>query len=319
MEEPDERAARDDLAAREDRARRRAEEVTRRESDALVREEALTAREEALAQEELAMRANMAALSARETKLRVREEAAAAEQEAPEVEASMSIEPEPAGPIATSHATDDSMELEPDELHRAALAASRRGRRRGGGDRARARARRARRRGNAPARRGALAASHGGVARGRLRAAPPRGPPSSAHGPSGAPAPSETATLVSGDDVSTRLQVDADGTQPLALLALLRGDSETIARVVLDLRSPEDPRAVLESLREGLPGARGGGERHRALDREPRAGRSVRTVAQRALEVLGARVAVDGEVTAESARLLRDGVASEVTRQRGAA
>ncbi|MBK8696809.1 MAG: hypothetical protein IPN17_32230 [Deltaproteobacteria bacterium] len=312
MEEPDERAARDDLAAREDRVRRRAEEVTRRESDALVREEALTAREEALGQEELAMRANMAALSARETKLRVREEAAAAEQEAPEVEAPMSIEPEPAAPIATSHATDDSMELEPDELTgRLSLP--------------RAEAAAAEEAEIEPEPEPDELAVEEMSPLDEVLSLPPmeefaRPSPRSTT-PWAAvvdgtvrlwcPGTSETATLVSGDDVSTRLQVDADGTQPLALLALLRGDSETIARVVLDLRSPED-RAVLESLarvfrvRVEVVSVTGRSIASHVL------GAPCEPVAQRALEVLGARVAVDGEVTAESARLLRDGVASEV-------
>jgi len=310
MEEPDERAARDDLAAREDRVRRRAEEVTRRESDALVREEALTAREEALAQEELAMRANMAALSARETKLRVREEAAAAEQEAPEVEAPMSIEPEPAAPIATSHATDESMELEPDELTgrlslpRAEAAAAEEAEIEPEPDE--------------------LAVEEMSPLDEVLSLPPmeelsrpsPRSTTPWAAVVDGTvrlwcPGTAETATVVSGDDVSARLQVEADGTQPLALLALLRGDAETIARVVLDLRSPED-RAVLESLarvfrvRVEVVSVTGRSIASHVL------GAPCEPVAQRALEVLGARVAVDGEVTAESARLLRDGVASEV-------
>nr|MBK7069279.1 hypothetical protein [Deltaproteobacteria bacterium] len=313
MEEPDERAARDDLAAREDRVRRRAEEVTRRESDALVREEALTAREEALGQEELAMRANMAALSARETKLRVREEAAAAaEQEAPEVEAPMSIEPEASAPVATSHATDDSMELEPDELTgRLSLP--------------RAEAAAAEEAEIEPEPEPDELAVEEMSPLDEVLSLPPmeefaRPSPRSTT-PWAAvvdgtvrlwcPGTSETATLVSGDDVSTRLQVEADGTQPLALLALLRGDSETIARVVLDLRSPED-RAVLESLarvfrvRVEVVSVTGRSIASHVL------GAPCEPVAQRALEVLGARVAVDGEVTAESARLLRDGVASEV-------
>ncbi|TAK19562.1 MAG: hypothetical protein EPO40_33665 [Myxococcaceae bacterium] len=309
MEEPDERAARDDLAAREDRVRRRAEEVTRRESDALVREEALTAREEALAQEELAMRANMAALSARETKLRVREEAAAAEQEAPEIEAPMSIEPEPAAPIATSHATDESMELEPDELTgRLSLP-----------------------RAEAAAEEAEIEPEPDELAVEEMSpldevlSLPPMEEPSRPSPRSTTPwaavvdgtvrlwcpGTAETATVVSGDDVSARLQVEADGTQPLALLALLRGDAETIARVVLDLRSPED-RAVLESLarvfrvRVEVVSVTGRSIASHVL------GAPCEPVAQRALEVLGARVAVDGEVTAESARLLHDGVASEV-------
>lgn len=311
MEEPDERAARDDLAAREDRVRRRAEEVTRRESDALVREEALSAREEALGQEELAMRANMAALSAREAKLRLREEAAAAEQEAPEVEGPMSIEPEPAAPVATSEAADESMELEPDELTgRLSL------------PRAEA---------AAPAEEAEIEPEPDELAVEEMSSLdevlslPPMEEPARPSPRSTTPwaavvdgtvrlwcpGTAETAAVVSGDDVSVRLQVEADGTQPLALLALLRGDSETLARVVLDLRSPED-RAVLESLarvfrvRVEVVSVTGRSIASHVL------GAPCEPVAQRALEVLGGRVAVDGEVTAESARLLRDGVASEV-------
>jgi hypothetical protein len=309
MEEPDERAARDDLAAREERVRRRAEEVTRRESDALVREDALTAREESVAQEELAMRANMAALSAREARLREREEAASAEREAPEVEASMVIEPEIAAPAAASHASDDSMELEPDELTgRLSLPRSE------------------------PAADEAeiepepdeLAAEEVSPVEEVLSAPPPEEPmrPSPRSTTPWAavvdgtvrlwcPGTSETAIVVSGDDVSVRVQVAADGTQPLALLALLRGDSETIARVVLDLRSPED-RAVLESL------ARVFRVRVEVVSMTGRSiashvlGAPCEPVAQRALEVLGTRVAVDEAVTEESARLMREGVASEV-------
>lgn len=313
MEEPDERATRDDHAAREDRVRRRAEEVTRRESDALVREEALTSREEALGQEELAMRANMAALTARENRLRAREEAAAAaaEQEASEVEAPMSIEPEPAAPVAPSDATDESMELEPDELTgRLSL----------------------------PRVEAAAAAEEAEIEPepdeladeemsplDEVLSLPPmeesERPSPRSTTPWAAvvdgtvrlwcPGTAETATLVSGDDVSVRLQVEADGTQPLALLALLRGDSESIARVMLDLRSPED-RAVLESLarvfrvRVEVVSVTGRSIASHVL------GAPCEPVAQRALEVLGERAAVDGEVTAESARLLRDGVASEV-------
>ncbi len=309
MEEPDERAARDDLAAREERVRRRAEEVTRRESDALVREDALTAREESVAQEELAMRANMAALSAREAKLRVREEAAAAEREAPEAEPSMVIEPEVAVPTAASHASDDSMELEPDELTgRLSLPRSE------------------------PAADEAeiepepdeLAAEEVSPVEEMLSAPPPEElmrPSPRSTTPWAAvvdgtvrlwcPGTSETAIVVSGDDVSVRVQVAADGTQPLALLALLRGDSETIARVVLDLRSPED-RAVLESLarvfrvRVEVVSVTGRSIASHVL------GAPCEPVAQRALEVLGERAAVDEAITAESSKLLREGVASEV-------
>lgn len=311
MEEPDERAARDDLAAREDRVRRRAEEVTRRESDALVREEALTAREEALVQEELAMRANMAALSARETRLQVREEAAAAEQEAPEVEAPMSIEPEPAAPVAASHATDESMELEPDELTgRLSLP--------------RAEAAAVAEETEIEPEPDELAVEEVSpldevlslppmeeVSRPSPRSTTPWAAVVDGTVRLWCPGTAETATVVSGDDVSARVQVEADGTQPLALLALLRGDAETIARVVLDLRSPED-RAVLESLarvfrvRVEVVSVSGRSIASHVL------GAPCEPVAQRALEVLGARVAVDAEATAESARLLRDGVASEV-------
>lgn len=313
LEEPDERAARDDLAAREERVRRRAEDVTRRESDALAREDALTTREDSVAQDELAMRANMAALSAREAKLRVREETAA-EPVAPEpavgeAEPSMSLAPE--GPeTSASHAGDDSMELEPDELTgRLSLA-----RAEPGPDAA-----------EIEPEPDELAAEEVSpvdeAAESPSIEAPLRLSPRSTT-PWAAvvdgtvrlwcPGTTETAAVVSGDDVVVRLQVAADGTQPLALLALLRGDAgETIARVVLDLRSPED-RAVLESL----------GRIFRVrVEVVTIAGRSIAShvlgapcepVAQRALEVLGARVADDELLTAESARLLREGVASEV-------
>ena len=309
MEEPDERAARDDLAAREERVRRRAEEVTRRESDALVREEALAAREESVAQEELAMRANMAALAARETRLRVREEAAAAESEAPEVEASMVIDPELAAPAAASHAGDESMELEPDELT---------------GRLSLPRAEPAADEAEIEPEPDELAAEEVSPVEEVLSAPPPEElmrPSPRSTTPWAAvvdgtvrlwcPGTSETAIVVSGDDVSVRVQVAADGTQPLALLALLRGDSETIARVVLDLRSPED-RGVLESLarvfrvRVEVVSVSGRSIASHVL------GAPCEPVAQRALEVLGARVAVDEAVTSESARLLREGVASEV-------
>ncbi|MDO9015878.1 MAG: hypothetical protein Q8S73_14150 [Deltaproteobacteria bacterium] len=312
LEEPDERAAREDLAAREERVRRRAEDVTRRESDALAREDALTTREDSVAQDELAMRANMAALSAREAKLRVREESAA-EPVAPEpppieAEPSMSLAPEAMEP-STSHAGDDSMELEPDELTgRLSLA-----RAEPGPDAAEIEPE--------PDEIAAEEVSPVDESEGPSIEAPLRLSPRSTT-PWAAvvdgtvrlwcPGTTETAAVVSGDDVMVRLQVEADGTQPLALLALLRGSAgETIARVVLDLRSPED-RAVIESL----------GRIFRVrVEVVTIAGRSIAShvlgapcepVAQRALEVLGERVASDEELTAESARLLREGVASEV-------
>lgn len=301
VEEPDERAARDDLAAREERLRRRAEEVTRREGDAL-------SREEAVAQEELAMRANMAALGAREAKLRVREEAAA-ERGLAGAEGSMVLDPE-LGAADASHAGDDPMELEPDELT-GRLSLSRLGL----ADEAEIEPE--------PDELGDEELSPDEeVVAGAPAEEPPMRPSPRSTTPWAAvvdgtvrlwcPGTGETAAAVSGDDVSVRLQVAADGTQPLALLALVRGGAaSTLARVVLDLRSPED-RGVLESLGRVF--------RVRVEVVSP-AGRSIAShvlgapyepVAQRALEVLGARVAVDAAMTAESARLLREGVASEV-------
>jgi hypothetical protein len=314
LEEPDERAARDDLAAREERVRRRAEDVTRRESDALAREDALTTREDSVAQDELAMRANMAALSAREAKLQVREESAAEpvapEPAAIEAEPSRSVAPEALEPAPASHASDDSMELEPDELTgRLSLA-----RAEPGPDAA-----------EIEPEPDELAAeevvpldeaTEGPSMEAPLRLSPRSTTPWAAVVDGTVrlwcPGTTETAAVVSGDDVMVRLQVAADSTQPLALLALLRGDADgAIARVVLDLRSPED-RAVLESL----------GRTFRVrVEVVTIAGRSIAShvlgapcepVAQRALEVLGARVANDELLTAESARLLREGVASEV-------
>ncbi len=304
LEEPDERAARDDLAAREERVRRRAEEITRRESDVLVREEALTAREETLAQDDLAMRANMAALTARETKLRLREEAAS-EPEAAEIVAPIAIEREVAPRSADSHSAEESLELEPDELTgRLSLP-------------------------------GIEVADEAEIEPepddlGVEEVSPieevvvpeePARPASRSTIPWAAvvdgavrlwcPGTSEVAAIVSSNDVSVRLQVSAEGTQPLALLALLRKETTTLARAVLDLRSPED-RAVLESLGRVFrlrvevvsPTGRSIGSHVIGAPSEP--------VAQRALEVLATRVADDEKAAAEAALMLREGVSSEV-------
>lgn len=305
LEEPDERAAREDLAAREDRVRRRAEEVTRRESDALAREETAATREEAVAQEEHAMRANIAALAARETRLRERE-AAAVETEAPG-EAAVVVEPDAAPTSAASHATDDSMELEPDELTgRLSLARSE-----------------AAEEAEIEPEPDELSPEEVSPVEEIVEAVveAPMSPSPRSTTPWAAvvdgavrlwcPGTSETAAAVSGDDVSVRVQVASDGTQPLALLGLLGGDGSSIARVVLDLRSPDD-RAVLESL----------GRVYRVrVEVVSRTGRSIAShvlgapsepVAQRALEVLGSRVANDEAVAAEAAGMLREGVVSEV-------
>jgi hypothetical protein len=312
LDEPDERAARDDLATREERVRRRAEDITRRESDALAREDALTTREDSVAQDELAMRANMSALGAREAKLRAREESMAEPDGAvAEAEASMMIDPELAVAPAASHATDESMELEPDELT---------------GRLSVPRAEPAPESAEIEPEPDELAAEEVSPVDELVTAPPPEEPPLRLSPRSTTPwaavvdgtvrlwcpGNAETAAVVSGDDVSARVQVDATGTQPLALLALLRGDAgATLARVVLDLRSPED-RGVLESLGRVFrvrvevvsPGGRAIASHVLGAPCEP--------VAQRALEVLAARAPDAAALTAESAVLLREGVASAV-------
>ncbi len=309
LDTPDERSAREDLSVREERLRRRAEDVTRRESDAQLLEEALVAREEAVAQEELAMRANMSALAAREAVLRAREEAAAGADGGgvPEVEAPIALEPEPAAPIADAEASEDSMELEPDELTgRLSLARSE------AVDSAEIEPEP-----DEPAPESVEPAPDPEPAAPEPLAAPQRNTAPWAAVVDGdvrlwCPGSVETSAALSADDVALRLQVAADGTQPLALLTLQRSrPASSLARVVLDLQSPED-RGVIESL----------GRIFRVrVEVVSHAGRSIAShvlgapcepVAQRALEVLAARSFVDEAADEEAARMLADGVTSEV-------
>lgn len=307
LDTPDERSTRDDLAAREERLRRRAEDVTRRESDAQLLEEALVNREEALAQEELAMRANMSALAAREAVLRAREEAAAHDGGVAEAEAPIALEPEPAPPGADSEAGEESMELEPDELTgRLSLARAE------AVDSAEIEPEP-----DEPAPESIEPAPAPEPAAPEPLAAPQRNTAPWAAVVDGdvrlwCPGSVETSAALSADDVAVRLQVAAEGTQPLALLTLVRSrPASSLARVVLDLQSPED-RGVIESL----------GRVFRVrVEVVSHAGRSLAShvlgapcepVAQRALEVLATRTFVDEAADDEAARLLADGVTGEV-------
>lgn len=300
LDTPDERSAKDDLAAREERLRRRAEEVTRRESDAQLLEESLAAREEALVQEEQVMRANMAALSAREAVLRAREESAGVTPEgAAEADAPIALEPEVSIPPNDLHAGEESMELEPDELTgRLSLA--------------RAEAAESAEIEPEPDEAAEEPAPEPEPMRAAVRNTAPWAAVVDGDVRLWCPGTVETTGALSADDVTLRLQVAHDGTQPLALLTVLRArPASSLARVVLDRQSPED-RAVLESLARIF---------RVRVEVVSHAGRSIAShvlgapcepVAQRALEVLAARTFSDDAADEEASRLLADGVASEV-------